>query len=198
MVPDLVVLDHAVHPPLVRLVGSPTTAGGLGNVSEQGRLRADLWDAVLDYSSGLTYVWDGTQAVKLGAGDNADGPCLPTISTEVMAGWRRDFAEAHPDRDLSDWVDRGLGTVALPVDLRKVWNLKLKTEVHAILVNWFAEQDIQLPNDISTNPSSRPSLGDSQEAEELRRFLLRCVAVMKPSELRAMQVPVAVALRARM
>lgn len=197
-VPDLVELDDAARPPVARLLAPSSSATPAGSVVGIGRLRPDLWDAVLDYSSGEVYVWDGVQATKVAPGEAAGKPQLPTIKAEVMAGWRRDFAKAHADRDLAEWVERGLGTVALPPDLRRPWNLTLKSKVVDILAPWFEQQGLSLPAIASFDASTRPSDKESQEAEELRRFLLRCVAVMKPGELKAMQVPASVALRAKM
>lgn len=197
LIPDLVELDDTARPPLVRLLAQMPPATGGGNVVGMGRLRPDLWDAVLDYSSGGVYIWDGARAVNVGANEAEGRLQLPTITSAVMAAWRRDFADKHQERDLDEWVERRLGTMALPADLRRSWNLTLKSKVLEILKQWFVEQGLQLPADASSDPTARPSAKDSHEAEELRRFLLRCVAVMRPSELRAMQVPVAVALRAR-
>lgn len=197
-VPDLVELDDTARPPVARLLAPSSSATPAGSVVGGGRLRPDLWDAVLDYSSGEVYVWDGLQAVKVAPGEAAGKPQMPTIKAEVMADWRRGFAKAHPDRDLAEWVERGLGTMALPPDLRRPWNLTLKSKVVDILAPWFEQQGLSLPANASSDASTRPSAKESQEAEELRRFLLRCVAVMKPGELKAMQVPASVALRAKM
>lgn len=123
---------------------------------------------------------------------------MPTINAEVMADWRRDFAKENPDRNLTEWVERGLGTMALPPDLQRPWNQTLKSKVVDILAPWFEQQGLSLPANASSDASARPSAKESQDAEELRRFLLRCVAVMKPGELKAMQVPASVALRAKM
>lgn len=197
-VPDLVELDDNARPPQVKLLVPVPTTPDVEGVVGSGRLRPDLWDAVLDYSSEGVYVWDGVRAVKVAADAAAGRLQLPTIEAEVMTDWRRDFAASHSGRDLDDWVERGLGTMALPSDLRRSWNLTLKSKVVEILEPWFAEHGLSLPVDISSAPSTQPPAKESQEAEDLRRFLLRCVAVMKPSELKAMQVPASVALRAKM
>lgn len=197
LIPDLVEVDHLAQPPAVRFLAHITPGPGDSHVVGMGRLRPDLWDAVLDYSSGGVYVWDGAKAVKANADEAADKPQLPTITAAVMAAWRRDFADRNEGRGLDEWVERGLGTMALPADLRRSWNATVKSKVIGILEPWFMEQGLQLPSDASSDPAARPSATESHEAEELRRFLQRCVAVMKPSELRAMQVPASVALRAK-
>jgi hypothetical protein len=98
---------------------------------------------------------------------------------------------------LDDWAERGLGTLALPTDLRKPWNHVIKSNALNILSAWFEKQGLELPADtLASSVSKRPAPGQV-DAEELRRFLSRCVAVMKPSELQAVQIPASVALRAR-
>ena len=161
------------------------------------RVRPDLWDAVLDYSWGGAFVWDGARAVRVGVDEVGNRPRLPTISPENMAEWRRAFANEHTERQLDDWAERGLGTLALPADLRTTWNQRIKSKVREILSAWFDDQGLGLPEDALANPADKRTSADNREAEELRRFLLRCVAVMKPSELQAVQIPASVAFRAR-
>lgn len=196
-VPDLVEFDDTDRPPKARLLDTAAASPAVTSRIGSGRLRSDLWDAVLDYSSEGVYVWDGARAVSVSADEAVGKPQLPTISAAVLSGWRRDFAASHPGRDLDDWAERGLGTMALPGDLRRTWNQTLKSKVLETLEPWFDEQGMALPADVAPEAGSQPSAKDSPEAEDLRKFLLRCVAVMRPSELKAMQVPAAVALRAR-
>ena len=202
-IPDLVELDETTRPPRARLIapgdanGAEAQEGDSRPAIAAGRVRNDLWDAVLDYSSAGVYVWDGSRAVRVEADEVGDRPRLPTISSEDMAAWRQAFASEHADRQLDDWAERGLGTLALPADIRGPWNQVIKSNVLGILSAWFDKQGLELPADtLASSASKRPS-SDHIEAEELRRFLLRCVAVMKPSELQAVQIPASVAFRAR-
>jgi len=193
-IPDLVELDETDSPPKARLLVPMPPASGVGS----GHLRPDLWDSVLDYSSGGVYVWNGAQAVNVRAEEATGKPQLPTISAEILTKWRRDFAAANPDWDLNDWVERGLRTMMLSADLRKTWSLTLKSKVAEILEAWFKEQGMVPPADLSSDARTQPAAKESQEAEHLRRFLLRCVAVMRPAELKAIQIPASIALRAKM
>ncbi|ORV43085.1 OST-HTH/LOTUS domain-containing protein [Mycobacterium conspicuum] len=203
LIPDLVELDTTMRPPRVRLLSGDATDGTKDHPADSqpatsaGRVRPDLWDAVLDYSSPGAFVWDGSKAVRVEADEVGDRPQLPTISAEDMAGWRQAFANQNADHQLNDWAQRGLGTFALPPELRRPWNHFIKSNVLNILSAWFDKQGLELPADTLTSSASKRPSSDHADAEELRRFLLRCVAVMKPSELKAVQIPASVAFRAR-
>jgi hypothetical protein len=203
MIPDLIELDETTRPPRAQLLalsapnGTKTHEGEGQPAIAAGRVRTDLWDAVLDYTSSDAFVWDGSRAVRVEADEVGDRPRLPTISSEDMAAWRQAFASQHADRQLDDWAERGRGTLALPADLRKPWNQLVKSKALNTLSTWFAGQGLELPADTLAPSASKRISPDHVEAEELRRFLLRCVAVMKPSELKAIQIPASVAFRAR-
>lgn len=198
LIPDLVELDDSTRPPLVTLLDSKVERGrAVHSSTAAGRLRPDLWDAVLDYSADGMYVWDGAVAIKVDADEAGDRPRFPTISADVMAQWREDFAERHAERSLSDWAERNLGTRALPVDLRKPWSQTIRSRALEILTAWFDEHGLEVPEDVILGGGTEQGTADHYEAEELRRFLLRCIAVMKPEELQVVQVPASVALRAR-
>lgn len=203
LIPDVVELDETTHPLRVRLLApsAPKVVEPAEGENEPAvptaRMRADLWAAALDYTWGGAYVWDGSSAVRVELDEVGEQPRLPTISSDDMAAWRQDFANLHPDRQLEDWVQRGRATLALPPDLRLPWNLLVKSKAIALLSDWFENQGLKLPPDMFASSTNKRMLADHAEAEELRRFLLRCVAVMKPSELKAVQIPASVAFRAR-
>ncbi|MEE2854459.1 MAG: OST-HTH/LOTUS domain-containing protein [Actinomycetota bacterium] len=203
LIPDLVELDETTWPLRARLIAPDAAEGaeaqeGKGQpIVGAGRIRTDLWDAVLDYTWDGVYVWDGSRAVRVAADEVGDRLRLPTISSDDMAAWRQDFANQHTDRELDEWVQHGHGTLALPPDLRKPWNQLVKSNAVDILSTWFRKQGLEMPEDTFASSASKRASPDHIEAEELRRFLLRCVAVMRPSELKAVQIPASVAFRAR-
>lgn len=202
LIPDLIELDETTQPPRVTLLakGAHRTKDHTREsqpARSAGRVRPDLWDAVLNYSSPGAFVWDGSKAVRVEENEEHNRLRLPTISQDDMAAWRQTFAKQNADRQLDDWANRGLTTLGLPVDLRKPWNQFIKTNALNILSAWFDEQGIEPPADTLANSTSKRPSSDQADAEELRRFLLRCVAVMKPSELAAVQIPASVALRAK-
>lgn len=195
MIPDLVELDAAHKPPLVTLrsEGGAPTATGSG--IDTGRVRPDLWYSILDYSSDHVYIWDGTRALPV-FDPAPDAVVMPTIGADEMSLWRREFADTTSE-DLGEWVERGLGTFALPPHLRRTWNTTVKKKVIGILAAWFQQHDIPPPVDLLTQSSTALSSRAVNEDEELRRFVQRCITLMTPSELRSLQIPAPVALRAR-
>lgn len=203
LIPDLVELDETARPPRVTLRPEVVADGPDGHAGPSqpalsaGRVRPDLWDAVLDYSSPGVSVWDGSKAVRVEENEVGDRPRLPTISADEMTDWRRTFANQNADHQLEDWAERGLGTLALPADLRKPWNHFIKSKALNVLSDWFEKRSLELPADTLASSASKHPSSEQTDAEELRRFLLRCVAVMKPSELKAVQIPASVALRAK-
>jgi hypothetical protein len=195
MIPDVVELDAAHKPPLVSLRmegGAPSAAKA---EVDTGRVRPDLWYAILDYSSDDVYIWNGAQAVPV-ADPEAGALVMPTISENEMTLWRREFAEKSGEH-LADWVEHGLGTYALPPHLRRTWSVTVKQKVIAILAAWFQQHDIPAPVDLLTQSPTSPSNRAVNEGEDLRRFVQRCIALMTIGELRSLQIPATVALRAR-
>jgi len=60
--------------------------------SPQRDIRPDLWEAVLDFSSGTRYIWDVAEGRARAARQHEEGRQLPTITAEEFDGWRRDFS----------------------------------------------------------------------------------------------------------
>ena len=132
--PDLLAVDRAVSPQMVTLLQVETTADESSLPSTEplrGRVRPDLWRAILDYTSGATYLWDPTTAAARATRETEDltpDLALPTIDEEEMSHWRSEFAERHW-RNLSErpqhfmllegWRSSNLGTYALPPALSR-------------------------------------------------------------------------------
>lgn len=212
---DLVAVDSTTRPATVELretgadrapsPSSDTSAQApLPQVSVPGRqIRPDLWDAVLDYSSGIVYVWDADQGLAL-PGDLAsdDRPQLPTIDPSILSDWRRAFAArlAEPEEplrhDLQQWADGALPSAALPAASRRLWNGELKHRVLERLAEWFEERSIYPPEDlvIATSNARQPS---SSRPDELRDLVLRVVRGMTRAELEELRFPAAALLRAK-
>ena len=61
-----------------------------------GRVRDDLWAAVMDYRSGRPYIWD-THAgrARPAQADEAGAPRMPTLTSVELTEWRLSFVEAN-------------------------------------------------------------------------------------------------------
>jgi hypothetical protein len=203
--PDLLLLDDSSTPPKVTLHAT-TTRPAAPSVAEQSRIRPDLWNAMVDYQSGLTYVWDGLMALPLevSASTRTEGTqVLPTISVDDTDTWRREFLIDHEDLIGDDpntigqarrWAENRLGTRYLPASLRTPWNNEFKRRVLDRLTTWFAEQGLLLPADLL---QARPVVRNQNvAADTLRQLVLKCVSVMTEDELRQLSLPPSAVLRA--
>lgn len=162
-----------------------------------GRVRRDIWRALMDYSSGTVYVWDELrhQARPAGA-DDQHGIVMPTLTREEFEEWRGTFlaglgAEGRTAA-VRDWASRGLPTGALPILLRRLWNNFVKARVVERARTFFAEAAIHEPLDLLEAAVRVPA--DSGQ-EVLRDSLARAVAAMTADELRAVLIPASALLR---
>lgn len=166
------------------------------------RVRPDLWDAVLDFSSGVVWRWDAETGQALPSTEEAtpDDERLPTIAAELFAQWRHTFiaehaAEIPPDAIAAaeEWAELGRRSEMLPRSLRGKWFAFLKDRVVATLETWFAENGLAVPRDL--REQAHPQRGRSDHVEELRDFVIRCVRKMSPAELETLQLPASAAFR---
>jgi hypothetical protein len=210
--PNVVAVDKSEHPPIAELLPQPgaeatgvSASRSIGPTSRRQRIRSDLWNSVLDFSSGNRYVWDTDEARAIAVADGADDPRpqLPTLDREAFARWREEFAQdqlegapPHQASAIERWRDAGLGPARLPSPLRGLWNAELKRRVAERLREWFAQQGIPTPADLITTTGAG-TRGAAPDAERLRNFVQRTIAVMTRSELEAIQLPAAAVLRSR-
>jgi hypothetical protein len=145
---DLVAVDSTTRPVVIEwLAARGTTA------ISNGRIRADLWRATLDFSSGTPYEWDTVAQLARPASNPDPAHRIPTIDTATLAGWRDAFVRAHEaalsdplDRDrLHSWAAHSLGSQGLPRALRALWNDHLKREVVERLTGWFTASGHLVP-----------------------------------------------------
>lgn len=210
--PDLLVVDGSRQPPLVRILQQPATV----DASEvtTGKIRSDLWSAILDYRSQTRYVWDGTTARREDRIEDREQrhsmAALPTLTEHDMDKWRTDFIAAEASLIEGDdavaekveaWRHHRLGTSALPAALKPRWNRFLKQAVVARLHGWFRANAIQVPDDLIIEQQSptkhRQPMHEFSDVEELRNLILDCVKRMTPEELRSLPLPAAAVLRER-
>lgn len=110
-----------------------------------GRIRDDLWDAVMDYSSGLHYVWDDQAGAARPVQPGESAVAMPTITPAVLAEWRLSFLNEHQPSliggDLASaqrWQELGLATTYLPSALQQLWNRELALRVRLRIQEFFA------------------------------------------------------------
>jgi hypothetical protein len=210
--PDVLVIDASRHPPVVELrdqeLEGPPTAAAAGEperlITAKHRIRSDLWQAVLDYSSGRGYVWDEdtAAAVAVAAPDEDRRPTLPTVNEPAYASWRDEFAREHTPvvstrlaEAIERWKSEGLPTTQLPAAVRGQWNAALKRHVLETLEAWFEAHQIEIPDDLVEEVE--PTRPPPASTEGLRDLVLACVAVMTREELEALSLPPAAVLRTR-
>jgi hypothetical protein len=203
--PDLLLLDDSSVPPKVSLRASTASTATATDV-EHSRIRPDLWNAIIDYQSGLTYTWDGesAQSAEGRSVDEADAQrVLPTLSVAELDTWRQEFRDNVNDliRDnptaaeqTRHWIENRLGTRYLPASLRTLWNQELKRRVVDRLTAWFTDQGLPAPPGLL---QARQVVRDQAVgADTLRQLILRCVQVMTENELRQVNLPPSAVLRA--
>jgi hypothetical protein len=209
---EILELDTSKRPP--RVIYLPETTGSEARSSDvregpaitrvaSGRLkriRQDLWRAIVDYSSGQIYVWDGEMAVP--KGDDADArPILPTLDQADVRRWREDFVggtnlseDANLGPYLAAWAKSESGTPGLPGPLRQQWIENFKNQVAQRLLDWFSENSIVPPSDLVED--ARPGRKAPTNVEALRSYVMDCVRAMNQAELEALRLPPSAALRA--
>jgi hypothetical protein len=194
--PELVAIDRTTRPTVVewRTAGEASSAAPIVST----RVRADLWKAVLDYSSGQEYEWDPSagQAKPVERADQSRR--LPAVDRAGLTEWRRTFISNHSARldehesaRLTEWADNGLGTQFLPRELQGEWNSFLKDKVSDLLLTWFRNKTFVTPT-VTVPISSTPTESFSAD---LRSLVHQCVDAMSVEELRTLQLPAHVLLR---
>ncbi|WP_409141896.1 hypothetical protein [Cellulosimicrobium sp. RS] len=195
LIPDTVSVDDSTKPPRVTLL-SAATREPQPSRPEVARIRTDLWNAVFDFSGPGEYIWNGTQAEQAVTPTPTGALRLPTLTEAEFDGWRHEFSLQHPDLDLEAWGQKAYSTYGLPGALRGQWNRFIRFKALGRLHMWFDENKISPPSDMVEYTESRTdSTTNNSETEALRRYLLKCVAEMRPSELRALLIPASVAAR---
>lgn len=192
-------------PRLVELIDLHNSIQDVGSdnlsIVQNREIRPDLWRAVMDFASGKVYAWDATKGVAREASIMDEAKVLPTLNQETLHQWRAEFANTHSEQvsdevgkqKLEKWLERGLGTSALPYILRAPWTSHLKKCVIDRLKSWFQSQGIPLPNlaEIKTHVSVTSDL------DALRRMVIDYVTLMTKEELDALRLPVSAIARAK-
>lgn len=118
----------------------------------------DLWDAILDFSSGRKYVWDEKLQKARTAYPHETSGFLPTVTETEFAAWRRDFVEGHRRglnqdelRQLLRWQSDVLPSKDLPAALQSLWSAELVFRVITRIEEHFAKRG--KPSPVASDPS---------------------------------------------
>jgi len=198
---NIVRLDDAGNLPVVVLAKEELT-DMLPEVPPRLQIRSDLWRAIVDYSHGWTFVWDGTRARRKLVTD--DLPVLPTITDNDLREWRGAFIERNSqDSDartlelLRAWQEQTQSSKVLPRQLSVIWLTELRDKVLQRLRSWFAENNIEEPPDlIQEVVIPGPEAKGGSDVKVLRRLAIECVRVMNEQELADLRFSPGVVLRA--
>jgi hypothetical protein len=199
-VSDIVRVDATPLPGFVILKSAAPKLWGQppANKFPGERIRADLWRAMLDYSSGHRYVWDVSQQAARAASLDEDGLLLPTISADDLENWRAEFVASHTPPDgvvatlVEEWRKNRLPTAGLPAPIRPVWNKYLKRKVGQRLQHWFGSNSIKVPAIMEEGQESGTS---EQQVEAVREFIVGCVKIMSNKELLELRISPVTAMR---
>lgn len=144
-------------------------------LKRNGRIREDLWVAIMDYTSGQTYVWDERFGVARVSSGVEDFPMMPTLTAIELGEWRRTFLSEHrndiQDSDLASalrWEELGLATSYLPAQLQQPWNRELALRVRQRLQEFFSGLNSKASS-IAGTPAA--SLEPEQARDELAESL---------------------------
>jgi hypothetical protein len=202
--PELLAVDDSARPPTVTWLETPYSSGPQMSIPK-GKIRSDLWNAVMDYKSGRTWMWVEGRAVPDPQDLSGKSAVLPTLDADEMQRWRNNFAAAHrEDLDGEDaerleaWTHGPGKTLQLPLNLRSMWNEQLKAAVIDRLRVWFETRDEVVPQDVVVSRAAqREAITDnaSDELRSLRDFIIGCISLMNQDELDAVTLPAKAAQR---
>ncbi|MGN8552504.1 UNVERIFIED_CONTAM: hypothetical protein OHV15_07965 [Microbacterium sp. SLM126] len=207
--PDLLSLDDStphgaavyVAAPALREqtdTAAPTSRAHGGAPRTDGRrIREDLWNAIVDYRDGLTYVWDQKLGRAVGVEGEAGAGALvfPTIGADDVRAWRQECARrwAHLNGDadneaIEGWVENPRTRV--PQRFLNSWRSDQRNRVAAIIEGFFESSGLDLPSD------AFPPAGPVRTELTARELVRLAAEVMTDTEVDALQLPVGAVLRA--
>ncbi len=204
--PDTLRVDDSVFPPIVELFSidaDQLSPAGTDYTSTTYHIRSDLWQAVLDYSSGTTYVWDIARKDARPGQDFDRNPVIDTVTADLQREWRQEFlSEVTRTLELThmeveqtkEWIQLHLGTSRLPTQLIPKWNRFFRDKVFAHLQRWFSDSGLEPPDDMASSANRRPVRSPS-ETEGLRELVIAVVRKMTHEELSGLSLPSEAVLR---
>jgi hypothetical protein len=203
--PDLVEVDAVARPPRVVLKEYAPAENVTAPVKPRRRpgIRPDLWQAVVDFSSGIQYVWDhhAGRARPRNEATAENLQIIPTVTRDELRDWRTKFVASNPltrehaeSPQVKTWIERGLGTSALPPTLRAPWNQEMSRLLEQKLRGWFAEMHLEPPADLVEQAPTEAKI--ASDLDDLRSIAIEVVTHMTADELRGLSFPSEAVLRA--
>ena len=146
----------------------------LPRIMESGRIRRDLWMAVVDYASGRRYVWDETLGLARPAEPDDPRTPFPTVDPTELDLWRHDFLEATKgsldpiERSLAErWSSERLSTGSLPGTLQQKWNTEMTRRVRQRLHVFFGARTANTRTSSSGTSAENPADRISELEEQI-------------------------------
>ena len=205
--PNMLQVDVSVFPPIVELRGTEAarlSSAGNDYTPTAYYVRSDLWQAVLDYSSGTTYVWDLDTKEARPIRDFDPSPTIDPVTADLQRQWRQEFLDevrhalelTHMEvSQTNEWIRLQLGTPRLPTRLIPRWNRLFRDKVRDHIRGWFSESGLEPPGDMVSS-SGRRSADSSCGREDLRELVISVVRKMTREELSGLSLPIEAVLRA--
>ena len=201
---DMLSIDKSEFPPIVELNASVMLPKSEEDVSTpRYRIRQDLWQAAIDYSSGTRYVWDVHTNEAIPSDDLMDAPIVRPITADIQRELREEFsslvsAEYELDKiesnQIERWIEESLGMAHLPTRLKSGWITFFRDKVRDHLSRWFDDSGLQRPDDM-TSPIERDIPRLSPKTGELRELVVSVVREMTHQELSTLNLPARAVLR---
>jgi hypothetical protein len=206
--PELIRVDRSQMPPVVELIEAAASESLIvprSTARGRPRLRQDLWQAMMDFSSGIEYVWDQetSHARARLPTDGDDVTRMPTVTDEELRKWRQDFVtrtlenasikDGAIEERLNAWATKRLRTLYLPPEFRGPWNEFMRKAALEKLKGWFNGKGLMLPGDVIQQPFAETGVPvPSELAAALTNLLLR----LSDAELSQLRLPATLVLRA--
>jgi hypothetical protein len=169
---------------------------------ERSHVRADIWNATMDYSSPEEYVWlvDAGRAEQGRPSESALH--FPTVSRFELGRWRQSFITSLQDdtdptelERLTNWDTRGGASPMLPLRFRALWNGFLRDRVVERASEFFVLNNIEIPSDVVQSTSPQRKTPPTNSVASFRRRLHDLIDELTDDELALVALPASAVLR---
>lgn len=208
---DILNIDRSVSPAVVELKLDDGPKGLAANQPvaryyvSYDRIRPDLWQAIMDYTSGNKYVWDALAGLaRPQSRDDSADLVMPTITQEEDMAWRKEFASTFedpldevPKNRLAAFGARNVSPKVLTLGLQFKWNDFVRAKILKRLSEWFEQRKLAPPEHLTVAIRRPPRPPANEGVEDLRELIINTIRAMTASELLTVSLPPSAVLRAR-